>query len=365
MSNFVHFDNKSSDYRECGDKIIGTLNANGINITGTFSKLSNGDIVYIDGEDYLTDNGWQTFENGKFSRDYVDDYEVQGSSILASAICFPIYLTGKLLSIPLHLFAKHLENMATIRSRFLYLSKYDFKWFISYQKHPNNNLLDILPENQNLQNAFKYLTFPDANPGSNLIYQKVGKYKIHPEELSWNGADKNYLDGVVLYDDGDYVNAYNKFVFAWKVCGHPLAGYYLGYMFEYGLGVKVNYKNALFYYDNSAKRGSFWSMISMGRIYRNSFHGTVKINYVYSEFWFNRAILYGSRDTATELRSLLQEKDNLEPGDFVCFNTNVGSIKIGTLAVITDVGKRKIAVSIPGHKEVIVTRENIQLMYKK
>lgn len=64
-------------------------------------------------------------------------------------------------------------------------------------------------------------------------------------------------------DRGDYKTALREF----KADGSPKAHYYLGYMYENGIGVNISYKEALMWYRSSASKGYTDAQYAIWQLY--------------------------------------------------------------------------------------------------
>ena len=76
--------------------------------------------------------------------------------------------------------------------------------------------------------------------------------------------------------------------------GDVFSQFVLGYMYEYGLGVSQNSKEAVKWYGESARQGDISSQFVMGYLYENG--KVITRDYVQAYMWFNLAAINGDKD---------------------------------------------------------------------
>ena len=111
----------------------------------------------------------------------------------------------------------------------------------------------------------------------------------------------DFYSGYVAYETGDYETALREF----KSSRDPMSHTILGMMYDEGLGVLQDYKEAVKWYTKAAEQGDADAQGSLGSMY-SSGHGVLQDN-VYAHMWFNIASSNGnenardSRDLAAEI----------------------------------------------------------------
>lgn len=100
-----------------------------------------------------------------------------------------------------------------------------------------------------------------------------------------------YFDaGVVAYEANDLPLAYRKFLAAAKQ-GHADSQFNVAVMYEQGLGVGKDEKEALVWYDKAATQGSVAAQFNLGVLYENG-RGT-EVDYAKANEWYRKASVQG------------------------------------------------------------------------
>ena len=118
--------------------------------------------------------------------------------------------------------------------------------------------------------------------------------------LSW-GAD--FEKGSTAYSQGDYATAIKEWT-PLAEQGVAPAQFYLGNMYDIGLGVVQNYQTAVKWYTLAAEQGNAKAQNALGVMYDNG-NGVLQDN-IYAHMWFNIAASSGD-SKATEGRTQIQE----------------------------------------------------------
>jgi uncharacterized protein len=113
--------------------------------------------------------------------------------------------------------------------------------------------------------------------------------------LAFAGVD----EGVVAYDQGNYVTALREFRIA-ALNGDARAQYNLGVMYRTGNGVSQDYQEADRWYRNASEHGHVLAQFSLGLMYKEGFIGKKYVqdqgivnNYVKAYKWFSIAAAGG------------------------------------------------------------------------
>jgi len=98
--------------------------------------------------------------------------------------------------------------------------------------------------------------------------------------------NKNFNAGLAAYEANNLPLAYQKFLAAAKE-GHLNSQYNLALMYENGIGVKKNEKEALAWYTKAATAGSSAAQYNLGVLYENG-KGTA-VNFAKANYWYRKA----------------------------------------------------------------------------
>lgn len=98
--------------------------------------------------------------------------------------------------------------------------------------------------------------------------------------------NKNFNAGLAAYEANNLPLAYQKFLAAAKE-GHLNSQYNLALMYENGIGVKKNEKEALAWYTKASIAGSSAAQYNLGVLYENG-KGTA-INFAKANYWYRKA----------------------------------------------------------------------------
>ncbi len=100
----------------------------------------------------------------------------------------------------------------------------------------------------------------------------------------------NFEAGVSAYEANDLPLAYQKFLAAAKQV-HGDSQFNLALMYERGIGVGVDEKEAVFWCDKAAAQGNAAAQFNLGVLYENG-RGT-KIDYAKANEWYRKASVQG------------------------------------------------------------------------
>jgi len=100
----------------------------------------------------------------------------------------------------------------------------------------------------------------------------------------------NFEAGVAAYHANDLPLAYKKFLAAAKE-GHVDSQFNVALMYEQGIGVGKDEKEAVVWYDKAASQGSAAAQFNLGVLYENG-RGT-KIDFVKANEWYRKASVQG------------------------------------------------------------------------
>lgn len=98
--------------------------------------------------------------------------------------------------------------------------------------------------------------------------------------------NKNFNAGLAAYEANNLPLAYQKFLAGAKE-GHVNSQYNIALMYENGIGVKKNEKEALAWYTKAATSGSFTAQYNLGVLYENG-RGT-PVNFANANKWYRKA----------------------------------------------------------------------------
>jgi TPR repeat protein len=96
---------------------------------------------------------------------------------------------------------------------------------------------------------------------------------------------------------GDCASAFKEKI-ALATSGNAFAQYYVGWMYNYGIGVKDDTEQALYWYHRAADLGNVKAMRSLGNLYDRQ--GTAKTD-VQACIWYRRAVELGDADAMADL----------------------------------------------------------------
>ena len=100
--------------------------------------------------------------------------------------------------------------------------------------------------------------------------------------------------------------------------GYAQAQYYMGYMYEYGYGVKQDDVVSLDWYVKAAESGSTKSMINLGLMYE--YGDGVEQDYSTALAWYKAAANAGDATSTTNIGWMYQNGKGVEPDDSAAFS---------------------------------------------
>jgi len=100
----------------------------------------------------------------------------------------------------------------------------------------------------------------------------------------------NFEAGVAAYQANDLPMAYKEFLVAARE-GHADSQFNVALMYELGLGVSKDEKEAVVWYDKAAAQGSAAAQFNLGVLYENG-RGT-EIDYAKANAWYRKASVQG------------------------------------------------------------------------
>jgi uncharacterized protein len=98
--------------------------------------------------------------------------------------------------------------------------------------------------------------------------------------------NKNFNAGLAAYEANNLPLAYQKFLLGAKE-GHLPSQYNIALMYENGIGIKKNEKEALVWYTKAANAGSSAAQFNLGVLYENG-RGT-PVNFANANKWYRKA----------------------------------------------------------------------------
>ena len=119
-----------------------------------------------------------------------------------------------------------------------------------------------------------------------LILSMVFTIEIHAQA----DENANFEAGIAAIEVNDMPLAYKSFLAAAKE-GHIDSQFNLGVMYEQGIGVTKNDKEAVFWYEKAAAQGSSAAQYNLGVLYENG-HGTV-VDFAKANDLYRKASLQG------------------------------------------------------------------------
>ncbi len=179
---------------------------------------------------------------------------------------------------------------------------------------------------QDYQNAFKYFKLAANNGESlamltlgNMYGSGIGVTQDMNQAVFWyqqaikldNVQAMNYLG--LIYRDG--VNGVTKNpleairLFNLAALKHDAKGYFnLGYMYQNGIGIKVDYNTAIGYYTQAANLGDVYAMDNLGMIYNKGMG--VSIDNQKALKWYTLAAAKGDANAACNIGVIYFEGTN-------------------------------------------------------
>jgi TPR repeat protein len=103
-------------------------------------------------------------------------------------------------------------------------------------------------------------------------------------------GNANFEAGIAAYEANDLPLAYKKFLAAAKE-GHVDSQFNVALMYERGIGVSKDEKEAFVWYGKAASQGSAAAQFNLGVLYENG-RGT-KIDFVKANEWYRKASVQG------------------------------------------------------------------------
>lgn len=95
---------------------------------------------------------------------------------------------------------------------------------------------------------------------------------------------------VQYYNQGNYVKAFPLYKDVAEK-GYPEAQFNVGLMYQYGRGVKKDFKQAVYWYQKAAKQGEAQSQTNLGIMYDNG--QGVKKDFKQAIYWYQKAAQQG------------------------------------------------------------------------
>lgn len=129
----------------------------------------------------------------------------------------------------------------------------------------------------------------------------IGVFLAGTVSPAWPQEQPDYTVGEAAYERGDYILAFKELLQQARK-GVPEAQFYLGVMYEKGLGVPQDYTEAIRWSQKAAAQGIKEAQYNVGLIYFRGL-GTAP-DYVQAHFWWNLSAARGYR-AAFESRNLL------------------------------------------------------------
>lgn len=107
-----------------------------------------------------------------------------------------------------------------------------------------------------------------------------------------------YKDAVAQFQKGEYGSAFSAFR-TLSESEDSNSRFYLGFMYNYGLGVARNLQRAIYWYEKSALAGNMQAQHNLGVLYISGVTGSP--NYDMGIRWLHEAAQQGSTPSYTEL----------------------------------------------------------------
>jgi TPR repeat protein len=105
-----------------------------------------------------------------------------------------------------------------------------------------------------------------------------------------SSAIAGFEEGITAYQANNIPLAYKEFLAAAKE-GHSDSQYNIGLMYEHGIGVDKDDKEALGWYQKSAEQGSTLAQFNLGVLYENG-RGT-SVDFTQANEWYRKASVQG------------------------------------------------------------------------
>ncbi len=132
---------------------------------------------------------------------------------------------------------------------------------------------------------------------------------VNDETRTWDPLEVGADDAWRAYVAGDYVKAMPVFLRLARI-GHPVAEVLVGYAHFYGLGVPLDYRQALLWLEKAANQGCFTAYELTAQIYDQGLGTSVDFGKAY--MWFNIAAAKlpnsAKRDDIMKLRDAVAAK---------------------------------------------------------
>ncbi len=142
----------------------------------------------------------------------------------------------------------------------------------------------------NLKKMDSDWSHPSDRQSIDQLRNILGGQPEHQTSKSFN-ASGSYDDGVDAYDAGNYKKAYDIFFTLAKEQNHIDAQNYLAYMYREGIGVRIDYYQAAYWYQKTADQGSALGQVGIGRLYETG--RGVPRDYQKAIYWYRKAANQG------------------------------------------------------------------------
>lgn len=106
-----------------------------------------------------------------------------------------------------------------------------------------------------------------------------------------SSLENTFNRGLNYFHAGDYANAYTYMKSA-ADAGHVKSFYFLGWMYDHGLGVTLSYETAFYYYRTAALRGDSDAQFSVGWFYQSGL--AVPQSYSRAAEWYRKSADQGN-----------------------------------------------------------------------
>jgi TPR repeat protein len=118
-----------------------------------------------------------------------------------------------------------------------------------------------------------------------------------------------FESGLQAAEVNDMPLAYKEFLAAAKL-GHVFAQYNIALMYEQGLGIEKNEKEAVFWYKESAKKGNSAAQYNLGVCFENGI-GT-EVDFKKANYWYRKASVQGDELAVANLGMLYIRGDGVK-----------------------------------------------------
>jgi TPR repeat protein len=115
-----------------------------------------------------------------------------------------------------------------------------------------------------------------------LLFTCIAKTPVNGQNIE----NKNFKAGLAAYEANNLKLAFEKFSKGSNE-GHVYSQYNLALMYENGIGIKKNEKQALFWYNKAALQGNAAAQFNLGVLYENG-KGT-KVDFTQANKWYRKA----------------------------------------------------------------------------